>query len=44
MGTFGKTHFINPPEVQDQFVDLLIYEKENADAKVTKPLLGAMGK
>jgi hypothetical protein len=36
MGTFWKIHSINPPEVQDQVVDLLIYGKDNDDAKISK--------
>jgi hypothetical protein len=36
MGTFWKTHFINPPEVHGQVVRLLIYGKVNCDAKVSK--------
>jgi len=39
IGIFWKTHFINPPEVQDQVVDLLIYGKDNDDAKVSKSLI-----
>jgi hypothetical protein len=32
--SFGKIHFINPPEEQGQVVGLLISWKENGDAKV----------
>jgi len=36
MGSFWKIHFINPPEVEDQVVDLLIYEKNSSHGKVSK--------
>ena len=37
MGSFRKIHFINPPEVEDQVVDLLIYEKTAAMPKYQNP-------
>jgi hypothetical protein len=34
--SFWKIRFINPPEGQDQVVDLLIYGKDSDDAKLSK--------
>ncbi len=36
MRSFWKIHFINPPEAQDQIVELRIYRQENNGDKLPK--------
>jgi len=40
IGTFWKTHFINPPEVRGQVVRLVVYGLYTDDAKVSKTPFG----
>ena len=39
MRSFWKIHFINPPEVQDQVIRLVVYGLDNSDAKISKYLI-----
>jgi hypothetical protein len=36
IGTFWKTHFINPPEEQGQVLRWVNYGRDNYDAKISK--------
>jgi len=44
IGIFWKIHFINPPEAQDQVVDLLIYGRKITMPRYQIPPFGSTGK